>query len=214
MDIVSWIDSLKVSLEEGLPGEDAQMQMSPLGRQKHSEAMRLFPDPTPSAVLILLYPQEKTIGTLFMVRNSYDGHHSGQVSYPGGKVEDQDLNLADTAIREFEEEIGINLDELKMLGKLSPLLVPPSGFIIHPYVGFLNRNFVAKPDPSEVAQIFETTLQNLFDEKNKEVKLVTSPSQGFKLKAPSYVIQGHTIWGATAMITSELEYLCKSKNLL
>ncbi|MGB0403531.1 MAG: NUDIX hydrolase [Salibacteraceae bacterium] len=209
MDFQIFIENLKRELNSELPGEDAQMLMSPLGRKRHSQASKLFPNPKLSAVLIAIYPKEDVIHTLLMVRNTYKGHHSGQVSFPGGKVEETDESLEQTALREFQEEMGVPTNNLEIAGKLSPLIVPPSGFIIHPYVGVFNADLSLKPDKIEVASVIKTSLDTLFNNETKSIQLVHSSSVGIKLKAPSYIVDGNVVWGATAMILSELEVLCK-----
>ncbi|MBD79335.1 MAG: coenzyme A pyrophosphatase [Crocinitomicaceae bacterium] len=209
MNFQSFIDQVRLELSSELPGEDAQMLMSPLGRATQREAIKQIPNPTPSAILILIYPVNNVPHTLLMVRNSYDGHHSGQVSFPGGKVEPSDKNLAETALREFEEEIGVGTSSVEVLGELSSLIIPPSGFQVFPYVGFLDQPIVPQPDPTEVAGIVETSITNLFDSRNKRVEMVNSSVKGFKLKAPCYVIDNNIIWGATAMILSEFESIYK-----
>lgn len=209
MDFQSFVENLKRELRFDLPGEDAQMLMSPLGRKRHSLASQLFPNPKLSAVLIAIYPKEDAVHTLLMVRNTYNGHHSGQVSFPGGKVEKEDNSLEMTALREFEEEMGVSTSNLEIAGKLSPLIVPPSGFIIHPYIGIFDSDLSLKPDETEVASVLKTPLDTLFSNEFKTNELVEASGSKIKLKAPSYIVDGKVVWGATAMIISEFEVLCK-----
>lgn len=209
MEFDVFVEKIRFELKKELPGEKAQMLMSPLSRGTQKQAIKLIPNPTPSAILILFYPINNIPHTILMVRNSYDGPHSGQVSFPGGKVEDSDLNLAQTALREFEEEMGVLTNEVEILGELSSLIIPPSGFRVSPYIGVLGNSISTNPDKLEVASTIETSIENLFHSNNKSHKEVYSSAKNVKLKAPAYIIDGKVIWGATAMILSELESICK-----
>ena len=209
MEFTEFVKNVRLEFKKELPGEKAQMLMSPLSRATQKQAIKLIPNPTPSAILILFYPINNIPHTILMVRNSYDGHHSGQVSFPGGKVEGSDKNLTHTALREFEEEMGVDTKKVEILGELSSLIIPPSGFRVSPFVGMLHETIYPKPDKTEVAETIESSLKYLFDSNNKSLQTVQSSAKNIKLKAPAYIINGNVIWGATAMILSELESVCK-----
>lgn len=208
-----FIKQLKIRLDQPLPGEDAQYLMAPISRLKIKELSKKVFKPKKSAVLILIFPEGEEIKTVFIERPVYDGVHSGQVAFPGGKYDDTDESLEQTALREAFEEVGVNPEEVKVLGKLTDLYIQPSNFLVSPFIGYLKEkpNFI--PDEREVEQI---VVYNLFDLNNddlkgeKEVKL----SLGIKLKAPYYAIEGLTVWGATAMMISELnEVIRESKSI-
>jgi hypothetical protein len=141
-----------------------------------------------------------------MLRPRYPGVHSGQISLPGGKVEPTDQDLAETALRESKEEIGVNPENIRLLGNLTNLYIPPSNFMVTPFVGYQSVRPVFKPDPSEVAEIIEVSLDSFLDNsiiRQKRMKLAL----GLTMKVPAYCIGSHVIWGATAMILSEFRVI-------
>jgi len=159
-------------------------------------------NPTPSSVLLLLYPYKGEVYTVFMLRPDYGGIHSGQISLPGGKQEPDDPDLQTTALRESYEEVGIIPEKVEVLGQLSDLYIPPSRFLVTPFIGFsdVRPDFVR--DPAEVEEIIEINIRDLFSEKAFQVKR-HKIGIGVHIKAPAFVVNSHVIWGATAMILSE-----------
>ncbi|MCC5928677.1 MAG: CoA pyrophosphatase [Cyclobacteriaceae bacterium] len=172
------------------------------------ETRRHVPDPNElrparhGAVLLLLYEKNGEIYFPLIQRPEYDGVHGGQVSLPGGKVEDGDVSLDFTALRETEEEIGVPAADVEILGKLSDLYIWVSHFHVHPFVGKIDYvpNFI--PDPHEVAQLIETPLLQLTDSSSRTQFLFKRGE--FSLEAPCFDLQNKPVWGATAMILSEL----------
>ncbi|MCX6265850.1 MAG: CoA pyrophosphatase [Bacteroidetes bacterium] len=156
-----------------------------------------------SSVLILLYPLDGTIGFVLMLRPEYRGVHSGQISLPGGKYEDTDESLIYTALRESQEEVGIDPAQVQIIGQLTEMYIPPSNFLVTPVIGYQSSQPHFKADPKEVAKIIEIKLDDLMDKGNMQMKKMKL-SVGFSLEVPSYFIDGNIIWGATAMILSEL----------
>ncbi|MEI7983695.1 MAG: CoA pyrophosphatase, partial [Bacteroidota bacterium] len=156
----------------------------------------------PSSVLLLLYPFEKEIGLVLIQRPDYIGVHSGQISLPGGKYEDDDESLIYTALREAKEEIGIDPVLVQILGQITELYIPPSNFIVTPVVGYMSIRPQFKADPKEVADIIEIRISDLMNTSNSQKKKMKL-RHGFFLRVPSYYIDGNIIWGATAMILSE-----------
>lgn len=202
MDFMETILVLEERLKKPLPGRAAQLKMASISRLQ-SLMNFIHPDNAiPSSVLILLYPMDGDIGLVLEQRPKYKGIHSDQVSLPGGKSEDDDQSLIYTALREAAEETGIDPVQVQIIGQLTELYIPPSNFLVTPIVGYMaaRPRFVA--DPKEVATLIEIPLRALLDPGNiKQQKMKIR--RGFSLKAPAYVISGHTIWGATAMILSE-----------
>lgn len=199
----NFIEQLKIRLQQALPGEKAQFLMAPSGRQKgHDKDIEKL-NPRQSAVLILLFPSETGINTLFIQRPVYDGVHSGQVAFPGGKFEETDMDLQQTALRETFEEIGVSADDIQVIGKLTDLYIPPSNFLVSPYIGFIDKQPEFVINAYEVQRIIEADLFSLNEESILTEKVITH-SSGFKIKAPCYELEGLTIWGATAMMISEL----------
>ena len=143
------------------------------------------------------------------------GNHSGQISFPGGRREPGDADLAATALRETHEEIGIALDHIEVLGHLTPLYVPPSHFLISPVVAYVAHTPRHQPNADEVAEVIEAPLSVLFDEAAKGAELRALISQnGKQLLTPHYRISSHSVWGATAMVLSEFERSVSSAVML
>jgi 8-oxo-dGTP pyrophosphatase MutT (NUDIX family) len=187
-----------------LPGEDAQFKMAPRLRKQRVLSNWPISDANQSAVLILLYPKASQLFTILMKRTEYSGAHSGQISFPGGRYEKTDSNMQFTALRETEEEFGIKQKEVKTIGKLTELYVPASHFNIHPYIAWLDGQPEITPDPIEVAEVIHVPLNTLFQEENKGEKDMPLKN-GMTIKAPYYDVHNHVVWGATAMIISEME---------
>ena len=168
-----------------------------------------FPDPElsqESSVLLLLFPLNGTWSTIFIDRTHF-GPHAGQVSLPGGKQDPEDDSELDTALREAYEEVGVRSDSIEILGQLSKLFVPNSNFWISPFIAWVDHQPIWKPSPSEVKSIITISLPELFDDSNKKRKELIR--KGIQIDAPYYEVNGHMVWGATAMIISELETLIK-----
>ena len=155
-----------------------------------------------SAVLILFYPHKESIYLPLILRPQYDGVHAGQMAFPGGRMERTDRDLTQTALREAQEEIGIRVQDVTVLGQLSELFIPPSNFYVQPVVGMLTARPDFYPDPREVDAVVEVRLDTLLD------KTIVGDSQievrGITVDAPYYAIEGHRVWGATAMMIAEL----------
>jgi len=199
---LSFIDQLKERLRRPLPGEEKQFLMAPSARQKIKDIPANAFNPKKSAVLILLFPVNNMLKTVLIQRPEYEGVHSGQVAFPGGKFEENDKDLEITALRETSEEIGIQQDEVTILGKLTDLYINPSNFLVTPFIGFMNKLPALKPNDFEVKKIIVIDIDLLSDMSIQGVKTIV-PSSGAKIKTPYYEVEGLTVWGATAMIISE-----------
>lgn len=210
----AFVDNLKNALTPPLPGAPAHDILAPEHRK---ELMLPEPDLTKalhSSVMILFFADENRVpNVVFTKRVEYKGVHSGQVSFPGGKAEEDDSTIFDTALRETEEEIGIKRTEVMVLGELSDLYVPPSNFIIHPVVGYLNNQPRFKPDSNEVARIITVPFQFFIDERAIGTYEVTT-FENLKFQVPGFMVDNSLIWGATAMILSELIFVAKHHHLL
>ena len=183
-----------------LPGATAHQKMLSATRI----ALKILPNERTrrSAVLILFYQHRDEIWLPLILRPKYDGVHAGQMAFPGGRFEKTDESLIRTALREAQEEIGIKANDVQILGVLSELFIPPSNFYVLPVVGILPYRPDFYPDPREVDQVFEVKFSEMNDE--KIVGLTEIDVRGVLIDAPFYDIQGHKVWGATAMMISEL----------
>ena len=201
---------LSNSFERSLPGREAQMEMAAVHR--HIIDVPAPPDAKNAAVLILLYEKYGQLYTVFMKRAVHiDDRHSGQISFPGGKKEDTDIDLSITAMRETEEEIGIRADDIQLMGQLTPMYIPVSGFKVSPYVGVIDYEPEFTLEVGEVQYSIEVPLLALLSPTNRQFTSIET-GQGFFLKnIPCFNINEHIIWGATAMMTNEFLELIRSE---
>lgn len=209
--IKEFADRLYQLLIGELPGSEAHRVMAPVTRQIQSFVLSDFPDAKVAAVMILLYPKQDSIFLALIKRPDYSGVHSGQVSFPGGKSEDSDIDYQFTALRETEEEIGVKASLIQVIGQLSNVYIPPSNFFVFPFVGFVDHSPQFLPDENEVDYMIEFPVNTLLDPAIKSTVKINRPEVTFD--APCYLINGHTVWGATAIILSEFEFLLKQMNL-
>jgi 8-oxo-dGTP pyrophosphatase MutT (NUDIX family) len=191
------------NLHKPLPGREGQIIMAP---KPVDEARFTFLDPKGSkrgAVLILFYPGPSGCAIPFIKRPVYVGAHSGQVSFPGGKWEEGDKDLEMTAVRETYEEIGVDIDKIKVFGELTHLFIPPSNFSVAPYLGFIEEVPTFNPDPREVKRVIECEFSYLIDKTIRKRKTMDF-RDNIKMDVPYYDIDKEVVWGATAMMLSEL----------
>jgi 8-oxo-dGTP pyrophosphatase MutT (NUDIX family) len=200
--VMHFADKLKTGLKS-LPGPQAQEKMAPEHRLPHQQWERYYKGARLGGILILFYPIGSRFHTVMIQRPTYEGVHSGQIGFPGGQKEDSDSNLIFTALREANEEVGIVPETLEVLGTLSQLYIPPSNFLITPVVAFSGSRPSFMIDAKEVVEIIEPETAELLDEKSIGLKSITV-KEGISIKAPYYDIRGKTVWGATAMVISEL----------
>lgn len=202
-----FVEKLKEEINKGLPGWEAQRHMAPPGRSNNRYIPSGKDKPRESGVLIWLYPSQDKIFTRLIIRAEY-GVHSGQVAFPGGQVEENDNGFWGTALREANEEVGLPKDRIIQMGALTPLYIPPSNFWVHPFIGTSDKLEPASISKGEVQKYFDVNILDLIKPVSKGEKLVTI-SSGEKLKVPAYTLEGHIVWGATAMMLSELEELIR-----
>lgn len=196
-------------------GQKAQMGMSPAGRSE----MKPEPDnpPRQSAVLVLIYPKMgEGLQLILTKRTDTLRGHSGQVSFPGGSMDEEDLSYIDTALREACEEVGIcSQSQIKIIGRLTKMWIPPSNFDVHPIVATMNQEPKITLNPSEVAEVLHMPLTALLDDSTK--KTTPMSFREFTFDVPYYDVEEHIVWGATAGMLSELEsrlkYVLKQNKL-
>lgn len=205
MDLL--LKQLKNQLQQALPGAKAHGIMAPY-RNSSSVKYSIGKDPKLSAVMILLYPKDEEINVLLIKRNEYEGTHSAQISFPGGRKDDSDLSLLETAIRETREETGVVIKENEVYGELSSLYIPPSNYLVSPFIAVKEKIPEFIPDKREVSYLLDFPLLMLKD--NSIVKETTvKTGTGSQLKVPYFDIKNEIVWGATAAILSELKELIK-----
>ena len=188
---------IRQGIKEYLPGEKAQFKMAPVERPVKETDHKT----KKAGVMLLLFPNGNEIATSLIQRQVYDGVHSGQISLPGGKHETQDEDLVQTALRETKEEISLEEDNVKILGKLSPLYIPVSNYMVQPVIGSLSYKPNLIPDIREVENIYIVNLKDLSDPSCIKNEIFIENDKEFY--APFYKINNIHIWGATAMILSE-----------
>ena len=198
-----WKEKLVVEFKKPLPGVDAQLRMSPEVRRPVSIEYPL----KNAGVLILLYPHNDRIYTVFIKRTEYEGVHSGQVSLPGGMFKEEDGSLMETALREANEETGVDIFSITIIGKLTPLHIPVSNVNVYAFVGVSDSRPDFIHDPAEVQYLIEESLDELLSEVNHKTKTMTL--FGNEVIVPYFDIAGNHIWGATAMIISEFSEIVK-----
>jgi 8-oxo-dGTP pyrophosphatase MutT (NUDIX family) len=201
---ISFKEAIMKQLERGLPGITSQMKMVPEVRRREMERLYHEVEQKKAAVLICFYPEENgEIHLILIRRNEYDGVHSGQISFPGGRYESSDRDMVFTAIREAEEETNILAREVEILGEITPVYIPPSNFIVNAVLGWAAKKPHLIPDPAEVAEILCVSIEELTEPGNIQQRDI--PHREFNIiDVPCFYIQGHIIWGATAMMLSEV----------
>ena len=193
-----------------LPAEASQFKMVPPFRQellrRQKEAIK---NAKKAGVLALFYPNVNKKTTLVLIlRNTYNGVHSAQIGFPGGKLEDQDKSLQDAAVRETFEEVGVPIHNINVVKQLSEVYIPPSNFYVQPFIGISQNtpSFIKQED--EVEAIIEVELQHFLDDKCVITKMV-STSYSIDVEVPAFKLNGHVVWGATAMMLSEIKDILK-----
>jgi 8-oxo-dGTP pyrophosphatase MutT (NUDIX family) len=203
---LAFINALKERLKLPLPGFEAQWEMAHVNREKMRKEDLQPSSYRNSAVMILLCPIDNSFFIPLTERHTYKGAHSGQVSFPGGKFDEGDVSLLNTAKRECFEEIGVK-EDIEIIGELSSLYIPVSRFMVHPFVGVLKNEKVSyELNNAEVKDLLELKLEELMDP-GLVKETVIEPTPGVKFKTPYFDVQGRIVWGATAMILNELKCL-------
>lgn len=203
----TFIEKLKQELQKPLPGEEAQYRMAPSYRPRLTKEEILANHPRLSGVMLLLFEKNNELYIAFTQRKQYEGVHSGQMSFPGGKKDISDTGLLETALRETFEEIGIERNKIDVIGSLSELYIPPSNFLVHPSVGFVSDFEKFIPQQNEVEKVVEIPVSFFFDNRNVNLRTEIKLFDGSVVKVPAYIFNEHIIWGATAIMLAEFTFI-------
>jgi len=193
-----------------LPGEASQYKMAPKSRlQELKQISESKKNPRKAAVMALFYPTANlNTNLLLILRKTYSGVHSNQIGFPGGKAEMFDNGLLTTALRETHEEVGVAPKDITVIKEISQIFIPPSNFLVQPYIGlYKNPKPFVKQD-AEVESILEVPLMDFLDETKIISKKLTT-SYAVDIEVPAFKLNGYIVWGATAMMLNEIKELLK-----
>ena len=206
------INQLRASLSRPLPGLEAQLRMAPQPRAGW-DPLKFPDDARAGAALLLIYPHDDTVHIALTVRGSGLRNHTGQVSFPGGRVDDGET-FEQAAVREAHEEIGVDPRAVEILGSLTPLHIPVSRYILYPIVGCTSMRPAFQRAEWEVARIIEAPVSLLSDPKTikREIRTRVVSGQTVEVDVPFYDVDGEKIWGATAMVLAEFCAILATEN--
>ena len=201
--MIKTVAKLRDALSRPLPGLDAQLRMAPSPRLGW-DPLKFPAGATDGAALLLVYPHDETLHVTLTVRGSGLRNHTGQVALPGGRV-DQGETFEAAALREATEEIGVDPNAVEVLGRLTPLHIPVSGFLLHPIVGYTSMRPAFQRAEWEVARIIEAPVNLLSDPAvvKREIRTRVVKGQSIDVDVPYFDIDGEKVWGATAMVLAE-----------
>ncbi|CAM3378746.1 NUDIX hydrolase [Aequorivita lipolytica] len=193
-----------------LPGEAVQFKMAPIERLEELKRVARKKNIAKHAgVMSLFYPSEDYETRLILIlRKTYKGVHSAQVGFPGGKLEAEDKSIQDAALRETEEEVGVSRETIAVLKKLTEIYIPPSNFFVQPFLGITTELPKFVPQEEEVEALIEVALQDFMDDLNITTQTL-STSYAASIEVPAFNLNGHIVWGATAMMLNEVRELLK-----
>jgi 8-oxo-dGTP pyrophosphatase MutT (NUDIX family) len=201
-------DRLSLRLRSPLPGNSAHLELSHRERLEYFSRYTVPPDAHVGSVLVMLYSDGDMV-RFPLIQRTFDGHaHSGQISLPGGRVDPDDSGLDATALRETEEELGVDRSRITLLGRLSDIYIPPSNFLVHPFIGIYDGAPQFSPAPEEVDHVIEVPLKEFFAPESVRNKRITL-RDGREIDTPAFCYRDYTVWGATAMMLNELKWLLK-----
>ena len=191
-----------------LPGEAVQFKMAPIDRLRELKRQAMEIDKARRAgVMALFYPtNEFETNLILILRKTYNGIHSAQVSFPGGKIEKTDRSIEDAALRETEEEVGVPRNNIAIIKKLTEIYIPPSNFFVQPFLGIIPNTPKFVIEKREVEALIEVNLNSFMDERCVTTQIL-STSYATDMEVPAFNLNGHIVWGATAMVLNEVREL-------
>lgn len=209
MHFDTFFKAIPIIADLELPAVSAHIKMAPLERVKILEVgFGNVENPRHAAVMMLFYPKNGITHLVLIIRNTYPGVHSSQIAFPGGKVETGDSTLEHTALRETFEEIGVGCDKIEVIREFSSVYIPPSNFMVAPFLGVTHCEPEFRLQEDEVAGIIEVPLSLLLDERIVLTRQITT-SYANLIDVPVFQFGEHAVWGATAMMLSELKEVLK-----
>ena len=192
-----------------LPATHAHAKMVPPNREELIRNMDFTKlTPKKAAVMMLFYPKQSQTHLALILRTSYNGVHSSQIAFPGGKVEVEDINLMQTALRETHEEIGVHPNSINVIRAFTEVYIPPSNYMVYPFFGYSHHELEFVLQDDEVAGIVEFPLADFLDDRILKTSTINT-SYADSIDVPGFQVNEHFIWGATAMILSELKETLK-----
>jgi len=201
MDIQNTLLLLNQALNGPKPGLKAQLRMATEPRPGHEAYDEVKDSCRVAGVLVLLYPQDNRLHLVLTRRTARVDHHQSQISFPGGQQEKGE-DIEQTALREAWEELAVHSESIRILGRLTPLYVPPSHYCIYPVVATTDERPGFQPSEEEVAEVIEVPVDHLLEPQS--VHEETWTYRGAQYKVPFFLFGEHKIWGATAMVLAEL----------
>ena len=194
-----------------LPGETIHLKMAPIERLLElKKKARTAKSAKKAGVMVLFYPDNQGVTHFVLIlRKTYKGVHSAQVGFPGGKFEAEDRSLRQTALRETEEEVGVPAEAISVLKKLTEIYIPPSNFFVQPYLGILPKVPSFIPQIEEVEAIIEVPLSEFLEDTILVTQTLTT-SYAKSIDVPAFKLQGHIVWGATAMMLNEVREILRA----
>ena len=209
-DLKRIIPKLKLS---NLNSKTSQIKLAPSFRKEFIKlnSNKLL-NSKKAAVIAALYEDDNKVRLILILRNTYNGVHSNQIGFPGGSVEDYDKTLFDTAIRETYEEIGVRVQKNELIRELHEIYIPPSNFNVYPFLVILNHPPSFVKDDKEVKEVITIDLESLLNCKITQTQ-IPIPEKLNELniqndvEVPAFKLAGYNVWGATAMMLSEIRDL-------
>jgi len=203
-----FVAHLRSRYGKGLPGKKGQFPLKPYISIDRNLNPPVNKSARQSAVLALFYPIDNVPHLALIQRPDYGGVHGGQISFPGGKVENFDKSLMDAALRESQEEVGVEAGQIRVVGPMTEVYVLASNFIVYPFIGYADSRPDFIIDEREVEELLEVPFGTFLNEELVKEKIIQSKT-GFKLNAPYFDVEGKVLWGATAMMISEIAELVR-----
>lgn len=210
MDFNFFINQVSKIENLPLPGEQVHIEMAPIERLIEIKNSVLAKNTAKKAgVVALFYPDTSGVVKIALIlRKSSKGVHSGQVGFPGGRAEQFDASILDTALRETEEEIGVMRDHVQIIKQLTEIYIPPSNFLVQPFMGLVTETPQFLLQEEEVESLIEVSIDHFLSDSIQITKTL-STSYADNIKVPAFYLNNHVVWGATAMMLNEIRHLLK-----